>query len=68
MEHYKNYVIDPKPFGRGNRWEPRFSIYSNGGNPTELLVYRALHCHDMTNNAAAERALAAAKKCIDDEL
>ena len=68
MELHRNYLIQPRARGKDSHWEPWFTIYSADGRPTEVLKHRALLVHEKTQPLAIERSVAAAKKCIDEEM
>jgi hypothetical protein len=68
MERYKNYLIQATARGEDSHWEPWFTIYNADGRKTEVLKHQALLVHEKTHPLAIERAVAAAKKCINEEM
>lgn len=67
MEQYKDYLIDPKAFGKDDNWEPRFTVYSANGLPVDG-EYQILGVHETTHAAAVETAIRTAKRFIDEEM
>lgn len=68
MDHYKDYLIHATALGNDDHWEPRYALYNADGRPINPPKYRALLVHEKTFAVAVERAVAAGKKYIDEEM